>query len=305
MSDIRVGLRVDVDTLRGTRDGVSALVESLSKYGIKASFFMSVGPDNMGRHLWRLLKPQFLWKMLRSNAASLYGYDILLRGTAWPGPMIGDRLPHVIRLPQDAGHEMGLHAWDHYSWQAKIDTFSDVQLRNHMQRGFDKLSEILGRAPVASAAAGWRCDVRALLLKDNYGFVYNSDCRGESAFCPVVNGRRLTPQIPVTLPTYDEIIGTNGVTEQNYNDTILNLCKPDRLNVYTIHAEVEGIGHNAQFEQLLSMAKQRSISFVPLGQLLAENTEQNLPQGEMICKVLEGREGWVATQLTGGSVINS
>ncbi len=291
----RLGLRVDVDTFTGTRDGVPALLAMLRAHDVRASFFFSVGPDNMGRHLWRLFKPAFLYKMLRSNAASLYGWDILLRGTLWPGPNIGTHLAKVIRETRDAGHEVGLHAWDHHLWQARVDHMSRAQIAQQIQLGMSQLTSILGEDVSCSAAAGWKCTEDVLLEKNTHHFNYNSDCRGDSLFRPVVNDQTVAPQIPVTLPTYDEIIGQNGINDANYNDHILSLVRPDRLNVLTIHAEVEGIARKTLFEEFLVQAKRRSIKLLPLHQLLPEDPA-SIPLGKIEQKAIAGREGRVCWQ---------
>ena len=292
---MQVGLRIDVDTFRGTKRGVPNLCKVLADASIKASFFFCVGPDNMGRHLWRLLKPAFLWKMLRTKAASLYGWDILLRGTLWPGPIIGERLADVIRSVADAGHEIGLHAWDHHAWQAHIDTMNSDAVYQSLNRGVEMLTRILSRPPACSAVPGWKCNNLVLEEKTKFPFRYNSDCRGRSIFQPVVNGRELSqPQIPVTLPTYDEIVGHNGVTDGNYNDYMLCLLDPEKLNVLTIHAEVEGIVCLETFREFVSKAISRGILFVPLGKLL-ENSPGTEP-AVIVRQELPGREGWVACQ---------
>ncbi len=292
---ITAGLRIDVDTFRGTREGVPALLRTLEKHQLKASFFFSVGPDNMGRHLWRLLKPAFLIKMLRSNAASLYGWDILLRGTFWPGPLIGRRLADIIRQTKKAGHEVGFHAWDHHRWQMRMETMTDAQIKLEIKQGVETLTAITGEPPACSAAAGWKANEQVVCQKQAFGFHYNSDCRGRSIFIPQINGKHYAPQIPVTLPTYDEVIGNNAITVENYNDYLLGLFQPGQLNVLTVHAEVEGIVCAEMFDQFLSSAKQRDIQFVPLRALLPDDLN-SIKSGKITTAPLSGREGWVARQ---------
>jgi undecaprenyl phosphate-alpha-L-ara4FN deformylase len=290
-----IGLRIDVDTYRGTRDGVPNLCRLLGEHNILATFFFSVGPDNMGRHVLRLIRPAFFWKMLRSRSAGLYGWDIIFKGTFGPGPNIGKRLGHVIRKAAEDGHEIGLHAWDHYKWQTGVSKMAAPEIYTSIKQGFDQLGEIIGRAPICSAVPGWKCNDMVLEQKALFPFVYNSDCRGKTIFTPIVNGQGLKqPQIPVTLPTYDEVIGRNGISDSNYNEHILSLLDKDRPNVLTIHAEVEGIACQPMFERFVTMAQASGASFAPLGDILKSSVQ--IGSSAVIQREIPGREGWVACQ---------
>ena len=292
-----IALRIDVDTYRGTGRGVPRLGEIFSDLGIKGTFYFSVGPDNMGRHLWRLLKPAFLWKMLRTNAAGLYGPEIVLMDTAWPGLKIGKHHEQAIRDIISAGNEPGFHAWDHHYAQAHLTDMSVERMTGELRRGTEELQRILGVFPSSTAAPGWRANDQLLEVKSKFNFAYNSDCRGSFPFYPVVNGEKLSQmQIPVTLPTYDEALGCDGVTDSNYNDYQLSLLREDKLNVLTIHAEAEGGRCSDMFANYVKAAQAKGYRFITLGEAAAEFADK-APAGKMQLKEFPGREGKLAVQL--------
>lgn len=290
-----IGLRIDVDTFRGTRDGVPQLLEILDRHGLRATFFFTVGPDNMGRHLWRLVRPGFFLKMIRSGAPALYGWDILLAGTLWPGKRIGRRLRDIIKATRDAGHEVGLHAWDHHAWQRRAGAWSVERLRQDIKLGTDTLGDILQERIRCSAAAGWRADQKVVEAKQVFQFDYNSDCRGQTAFAPLLtDGGRGTPQVPADLPTFDEVVGRDCGAREYFPNMLTRMEEQGGL-VYTAHAEVEGIALAADFDRFLVQAKQSGIQFAPLAQLLPSDTAA-LADDRVVRGPLRGRDGWVGWQ---------
>ncbi len=291
-----IALKVDVDTYMGTRDGVPALLRTFDRFGIRATFYFSLGPDNSGKAIRRIFtKKGFLAKMIRTRAPSVYGLRTLLYGTLLPPPLIGARCAQVIRSTEEAGHEVGIHCWDHVKWHDYLPRMSKPTVTTELEQASAVYREILGHGTKTVAAPGWTVSAASLEEQDALKLDYCSDSRGSAPFYPVWEGRRFrTLQLPTTLPTTDELLGEQGITLETLNDHYLSLIKPG-LNVLTIHAELEGKATAATFLDLLERLKGRGCRFVTLAQAV-EEFGKNAPDSPMHMGEIQGRAGYVALQ---------
>ena len=301
MTPPTIALKVDVDTYIGTRDGVPRLLEILDRFGIRATFYFSMGPDNSGKAIRRIFtRKGFLRKMLRTRAPSLYGLRTLLYGVFLPPPIIADKVPHVLKETARRGHEVGIHAWDHVKWHDLLPWIPHKIIALDLGRAFALFEEILGRRARTTAAPGWTVSRSSLEIQDSLLLSYCSDSRGTSPFYPVLDGHRFnTIQIPTTLPTMDELLGEQGITAETVNEHYLSLIGPG-LTVHTIHAELEGGKLAPIFVDLLERLVARGVEFVTLGEVADRVKREALPTCELAMGELPGRAGKVALQ--GGAV---
>ncbi|KAB2843388.1 MAG: polysaccharide deacetylase family protein, partial [Burkholderiales bacterium] len=249
-----IALKVDVDTLRGTREGVPRLVETLRRHGAGATFLFSLGPDHTGRAIRRALRPGFLRKVGRTSVLEHYGLTTLLYGTVLPGPDIGRRARGEMLAVRDAGFEVGVHCWDHVAWQDGVAQADAAWTLAEMSRAIERFAEVFGEPPRVHGAAGWQMNAEALRLTQRLGFDYASDCRGSRPFLPLWNAEPVhCPQFPTTLPTLDELIGLDGHTVDNVAEHLLSLtaAAPEQDQVFTLHAELEGQKLLPVFERML------------------------------------------------------
>ena len=296
MSSSVVALKVDVDTYAGTRDGVPRLLSILESFGIKATFYFSMGPDNSGKAIRRLFtRKGFLKKMLRTRAPAAYGLKTMLYGTILPPPMIARSFPEILLETEKRGHEAGIHCWDHVKWHDLLPWFPKPVTAMELGKAGSQFEEIFGKRARTTAAPGWTVSPDSLEVQDAMELLYCSDSRGKYPFFPVMGGRRFkTLQIPTTWPTMDEILGENGISAETINDHYLSLLAPG-LNVHTIHAEMEGGILAAVFTDLLQKLTASGVSFITLAEVAREHAA-SAPACSIEMGELPGRAGDVAIQ---------
>lgn len=291
---MKLALKVDVDTFRGTREGVPKVMQVLEKHGAGASFFFSLGPDRTGRSLRRIFRPGFLSKVRRTSVTAHYGVRTLLYGTLLPGPDIGRRCRREMRAARAAGFEAGVHCWDHVSWQDFVTARGAAWTEHQMQLAALRFQSIFEEAPRSWAAAGWQTNAHAAAYQDRAGLDYASDTRGHSAFLPVWDGRQTgCVQLPTTLPTLDELIGRDGIDPVR---RLLSLTEPGAPHVFTAHAELEGGRLCGMLQDLLAGWKAQGYELVSLSAFRRQLDGRKLPRHEVVFAPVDGRSGTLALQ---------
>lgn len=299
---VRVGLKIDVDTRRGLDEGVPRLLGILTRAGVAASFYVTMGPDRSGRAILRVFRqPGFLTKMRRSGALRMYGLRTALSGTLLPARPVGSGLPQRLREIEEAGFEAGIHGWDHVAWHDRLDRFSPARVADHLRRARDAFEQATGHPPAATAAPGWHATAESLACQDRMGFEYASDTRGLEPFVPVTAaGPARTIQLPTTLPTLDEMLGRDDLPAGNpvtvWEEEIAK-APPGSVQVITMHAEIEGMAHAALFESALTRLRAAGpVRFERLDAIARSLDRGELPRRPVLRGVLPGRAGRVSCE---------
>jgi peptidoglycan/xylan/chitin deacetylase (PgdA/CDA1 family) len=294
---MKLALKIDVDTYRGTREGVPRLVEMLKRHGARATFLFSLGPDHTGRAIRRAFRPGFMRKVGRTSVLSHYGYRTLLYGTLLPGPDIGRRCADTLKRVRDEGFEVGIHTWDHVKWQDGVGSADFEWTQAQMTLARERFLDIFAEDPAVHGAAGWQMNRAAFRLTQRMGFTYASDTRGTHPFVPVIDAEIVgCPQYPTTLPTLDELIGVGGVSEANVPEALLERTRRVQQHVYTLHAELEGMKLAAAFEKLLAGWKAQGYELASLRDIALGQEPFHLPLHCVVNAPIPGRSGTLATQ---------
>ena len=296
---MRIGLKVDVDTLRGTQQGVPELIRLFDEFNVRATFLFSLGPDHTGRALKRIFRPGFLAKVSRTSVTSHYGFKTLLYGTLIPGPRIGHRAGAVMRSVAAAGHEVGIHCYDHVKWQDYVANKDKNWTKSEIKKAFETFERVFNAPAKVHGAAGWQINPYVLEYEAELGMDYASDTRGSHPFLPVMQGRNsMCPQLPTTLPTLDELIGREGITEANVHEVVHTVSQQVLPNghIYTLHAELEGMKLISTMRQLLQRWQADGFNIGTTRNIFEMLADQTLPRHEILWGEVEGRSGYLAIQ---------
>ena len=172
-------LKVDVDTYRGTREGVPNLIGNLRRHrGIAASFLFSLGPDDhTGWAHSARVSPAVLSRRSRRTSQSSAHYGLAnaaVARTLLPGPTSGRRAASVLRGPARRPRDRD-SLLDHVHWQDSVARRDAPWTTREVERAAAAFATSSAPLPALTARPGWQINPFAVRARGRLGLKYASD----------------------------------------------------------------------------------------------------------------------------------
>jgi len=286
---MKLALRIEVATLRGTREAVPRLAAILKEHRAGATFLFSLGPDCTGNALGSLPPVPKL---------KCYGLAALLSGTLLPAADIGSRCADAMRSVQAEGFDTGILAHNRARWVNGVAGANEAWTAAEMRRACARYREIFGSPALVHGAPGWRMNRFAYRHTQRLGFRHCSDTRGTAPYIPVVRGEIVAcPQLPTTLPTLAELFAA-GATPDEAAQRLLEASRDPAPtgHVCTLYAEVEGTLFAPQLGALLAGWRAQGYQLVSLQDYAAELSLARLPRRVVGEHAAPGMRGTIAME---------
>jgi peptidoglycan/xylan/chitin deacetylase (PgdA/CDA1 family) len=257
----QIALRIDVPGY-AARAALPVLTELLRARGAGASFVFALGPDWLGRSLAR--------------------------------HCVG-----TLKQVRDACFDLGTYGWKPCQWMNRIERMDAKRTAAQFGLMTETFAKVFEIPPTLHAAPGWRSNPHALRLTQRLGYAYASDTRGRHPFIPVWNGEIVRcPQIPVTLPTLDELVTSPRQDPAELVDALLALTAnpPLQGHVFSLLA-TRALGKAPHpFERLLSGWCEQGYEVTSIQALASHMVMDKLPRHEIVVGKVPGRNGTVLLQ---------
>ena len=241
---MRVGIGIQVGTIEGALYGLPALLDLLGEYDLKATWFLSLGPDRSVPWWQRMAGAPFISDTAREG---------------------------LLRLAKE-GHELGLAPFDAVRWHDEAAHADRAWTERQVRPGLDIYRRMFRQDPCCFGANGMQVNPFLFDIESDLELKFASDVLGQTAFLPRaqrVDGE--VPQLPVTLPSVAEALHERGVNEDNVHEYIFDASQKLLVSghVWRIDAEADGIDFIDMVEKMLVMWRGSRRELGPVSTLLA------------------------------------
>ena len=248
------GLRIDLESHKGIKEGLPNLLRLLRKYNFKASFYLVMGGEST---LLEILKNSKSLKSSKERELKVWKLGEKIRMVLFPKDFVKENLKGIKNILKE-GHELGLHGWKHRIW-TRGTKIRDIQKQIYL--AFKRYQEIFKKKPESFASPAFRIDKKIMKILNEKGIKVISDLPGERIFkiqeTSIIN-------VPITIkgennsPIIEDMV-SKGHTDKEILEKLKKEIERNRISTMYIHGLYEGIWKINLLEGLFSHLSKNKI----------------------------------------------